>query len=217
MAELLFFSALALLAGSLFLLPMWLAAWSLAEALRLPGQFLAIAYNRRLRRNHALEHATINVLEERMGPQRLAGLAREDGFWLKGYGDPAVIREAAEEGLARLKRGDASLAVHDRCGTSRAAANLVTTLVLFVLLLGFGRFSLVNVLLAVVAANLGGPLLGRLFQRFVTTSVDVQDVFIVGFECRAAAGGWAQFIINPFRAGLPVVCLVRTAALPHGR
>lgn len=217
MAGLLALIVLILVVGGLFVLPMWLAAWSLAEALQAPGQFWAVASNRRLRRNHALEHATINVLEERFGPQRLAGLAREDGFWLKGFGDPALIREAAEEGLARLRRGETRLAVHDRCGTSRAVANLVTALVLVVLLAGFGRFSLVNVLMAILLANLAGPLLGRLFQRLVTTSADVGDLAIIGFECRAATNGWAQFIVNPFRAGLPLVCLVRTAVVRHGR
>jgi len=199
--------------GNLLFIPVWVAAWSLAAALTAPAQFLAVATNKRLRRNHALEHATINVLEERFGPHRLAGLAREDGFIIKGWGDPKAIRLAAEEGLARLKRGEKDLAVHDRCGTSWASANFVTAVVFLVLLFGLGRFSLANVILVMLLANLGGPVLGRLFQRYVTTSTDVEDLFITGFECQAAHLGWGRLLVNPALAGIPVVCHIRTATL----
>ena len=42
----------------------------------------------KVRRNHALEHATVNVIEERYGPSNIAGMAYEDGFTLKGTLDP---------------------------------------------------------------------------------------------------------------------------------
>jgi hypothetical protein len=198
--------------GNLILLPLWLAATSLAGILSAPGRFLSVAGNRRLRQNHALEHATLNVLEERLGRAlRVAGQSRPEGFVLRGYGDPATLRAAAEEGLARLKNGERRLAVHRRCGTSMATANLVSSVTLLVVLLGLGRLSLLTVVLAMVVANLSGPTLGRLFQRFLTTCPEVGDVFIIGFDCRAAEAGWGFLLVNPSQAGVPIVCFVRTA------
>jgi hypothetical protein len=197
--------------GNLVILPLWLAATSLAGALSAPGRFLAVATNRRQRQNHALEHATLNVLEERAGPPRLQGLSREEGFALRGFADPDEVRSAAEEGLARLKSGETGLAIHKRCGTTIAAANLASSLLFLGALLGLGRLSLLTVVLAMVLANLTGPLLGRLFQRFLTTSADVRDISIVGFECVVAQGGWSVFFVNPARAGVPVVFFVLTA------
>ncbi len=210
--SLLLVAAFVFVLGNLVLVPLWLALTTLAGALGTPGRFLSIAGNRRLRQNHALEHATLNVLEERYGrPQRLTGQANAGGFVLRGYADPDTVRWAAEEGLARLKRGERGLAVHRGCGTSIAAANLVSSLALLVALLGLGRLSLVNVLLAMVVAQFGGPLLGRLAQRFLTTTARVDDVYITGFRCAVARPGWGFFLADPAQAGLPVVCLVETA------
>jgi len=192
---------------------LWLATQAFAAALAAPGQFLAIATNRKLRRNHALEHATINVMEQRHGPQRLAGMASEEGFTIRGYADAEVLREAAQEGLARLKRGEHWLAVHDRCGTSRAVGNLVSAVILLVVLFGLGRFSLVNVILVMLVANLVGPSLGRLLQVYVTTSTDVDDLYIVDFRCGVVRSGWELLLANPALAGVPVICQVRTASL----
>ncbi len=204
-------AAVIFLLGNLVLVPLILAAGSLAGALGAPGQFLRIASRPRLRRNHALEHATLNVLEERYGPQTLNGFSREDGFVLRGVGDPEAVRLAAEEGLARLKGGERRLAIHRRCGTSIAAANFVTSLALLILLFGFGRFNLVNVVLVMLLANLAGPVLGRAAQRFLTTSTDVSGLFITGVEWGVAARGWGLLVTDPTADGVPVVVFVRTA------
>lgn len=210
--SLLFLAALIFVLANLVLMPLWLSATSLAGSYSAPGRLLKVVSSRRLRQNHALEHATLNVLEERLGPRPLAGLAREDGFVLKGLADPETVRAAAEEGLARLKRGERALAYHRRCGTSRAVANLVTSVAFLVLLLGLGRFSLPYVVGAMVAANLGGPVFGRLVQGLLTTAPDVRGLAVAGVEYGVAQGGWALLLADPVRAGVPVVCFVRTAA-----
>lgn len=198
--------------GNLVLVPLWLAATSLAGALGYPGRFISIAGNRRLRQNHALEHATLNVMAEKFGlPQRVSGQARPDGFVIRGYADPQAVRASAEEGLARLKRGETRLAVHDRCGTSIATASLVSSLALLAVLLGLGRLNLITVVAAMLLANVSGPLLGRAFQRLLTTSAHVDDVCIMGFQYAAAQPGWGFFLVNPLQAGVPVVCFIRTA------
>jgi hypothetical protein len=106
------------------------------------------------------------------------------------------------------------LAIHDRCGTSIAAANLVTSVVFLVLLLGLDRFTLLNVVLAMVLVNLAGPVFGRLFQRFLTTNPRVKDVFVVSFECGVEHDGQGfSLFVNPAPGVPQVVCFIRTAVL----
>ena len=47
-----------------------------------------------VRRNHGVEHATVAVLFSRTGPQRIAGRASADGFFILGSvdDDDAVLR-----------------------------------------------------------------------------------------------------------------------------
>src|SRR3990170_90387 len=56
-----------------------------------------------IRRNHALEHATISILLSRHGPNiRVLGRAAPDGFYIYGDIPTDTLRELANEGLARL-------------------------------------------------------------------------------------------------------------------
>ncbi len=167
---------------SLVVIPFQFTFRSLIHILTVPRQIYEIATNQRLRTNHALEHATINSIEERYGPQRLSGLAREDGFLIRGAADPALVESYARLGLERLRRGETRLAIHERCGTSIASANVISAIVFLALLLQTGMFTIWNVIFAMLIANLTGPILGRLVQRFLTTSVQVDHVEIVGVE-----------------------------------
>jgi Domain of unknown function (DUF6391) len=85
-----------------------------------------------VRRNHALEHATISILLTRLGPMRIVGRAVSDGFYI--YGDVSAdrLREFADEALSRLQRGEAHLAVSPLCGTNIAVAGVLAGLVLVV-------------------------------------------------------------------------------------
>lgn len=197
---------------NLLLLPFGFTLRSLWNFFTVPGELLRIALNPNLRKNHALEHATINVLEERYGPQRLAGNAAEDGFWIHGAADPRLIEDAARIGHRRLLAGERRLAVHKRCGTTIAAANFVSSAVFLLLLLTTGHFTLWNVILALGLANLAGPLLGDFLQVHVTTSPEVGDRVIVGVEYnveRPAFVSWSWQV-------LPTEFFVRTKRLPGG-
>ncbi|MDI3538300.1 MAG: hypothetical protein PWP12_216 [Bacillota bacterium] len=167
---------------NLLLLPFGFTLRSLWNFFTVPGELMRIALNRNLRKNHALEHATINVLEERFGPQRLSGNAAENGFYIHGAADPRLIEEAARIGYSRLLAGERHLAIHKRCGTTIAAANFVASAVFLALLLGSGHFTLLNVVVALAIANLTGPALGSLLQAYVTTDADVRDRVITGVE-----------------------------------
>ncbi len=78
-----------------------------------------------VRRNHALEHATVAVLFARRGPQRLAGRASGNGFFILGNVDAALLQSCSDEALNRLQRGEANLAVSPMCGTNLAVTGAV--------------------------------------------------------------------------------------------
>src|SRR3972149_699509 len=79
-----------------------------------------------VRRNHALEHATISILLSRHGPNiRVLGRAAPDGFYIYGGIPTETLRELAHEGLVRLQRGESHLAVSPLCGTNLAVAGVL--------------------------------------------------------------------------------------------
>ena len=140
-----------------------------------------------VRRNHALEHATVSLLLAKLGPElRLVGRASNDGFFLFGSSIPSeVVAECAQDGLARLKRGEAFWAVTPLCGTNLAPAGLLASLSTLAVLGNaerksrFGR-AFVASTLAVTAAQ---PL-GRLVQQYLTTSPDLSDTEIIAIETK---------------------------------
>jgi hypothetical protein len=93
-------------------------------------------YLRRLQRNHALEHATINLVNQRYPGVQIIGLSDPAGFNL--YTSLAVDKVAplVGEALDRLKSGQIQLALHDNCGTNVVVTAMLTTLAT---LLGMGR------------------------------------------------------------------------------
>ncbi|MGI5823694.1 MAG: DUF6391 domain-containing protein [Dethiobacteria bacterium] len=178
---------------NLFFLPFQFALYSLFNIVTIPFQLVKIAFNRRLRANHALEHATINVIEEHFGSMNLAGLGQENGFIIQGPLDPHTVEKAARIGLMRLQRGERDLAIHHRCGTSMLAANLVSSVLIIFLLWKIGYFGIFYILLALVVAQFLGPHLGRFFQKYITTSTNVAGFEIVGVETSSVSQGFLGF------------------------
>lgn len=156
--------------------------YSLYTILTVPLEIWRIATNKRLRKNHALEHATINVIEERFGATNLAGLARVDGFYIKGFVDPILLEEAARVALFRLKNGEKELAVHKRCGTTMAMVNFLSAVTFLTLLFFTGYLTVLNVIIALLVSYILGPILGPWVQRKLTTLADVRDMEIIGVE-----------------------------------
>jgi hypothetical protein len=165
------------------MLPLQFTVKSVFGIFTIPGEILEIATNRRLRQNHALEHATINVIEEYYGRRLpIAGLANENGFYVRGPVDPAMVEEAARIGLTRLKMGERYLAIHDNCGTSITMVNFISSVVFLLMLFSTGLFNFFNIFLAMLFANLLGPTLGRIAQRYLTTDTDVSEIGIDGIQ-----------------------------------
>ncbi len=142
----------------------------------------------RVRRNHALEHATIQVLSKRDTTRRLAGRSSFHGFYL--YGDVATkqVLEAAQEGLQRLRTGQRELAIHPSCGSNYVVAGAVAGMGAFAALGGFFghrqeglRDRVARLPLAWAVATMGVILsrpLGAALQAYVTTDADVGDLRI---------------------------------------
>ena len=153
---------------------------ALASLLVIPGEFAGIVGRGSVRRNHALQHATMNVIQERFGSSGLEGRALGDGFTLDGAASPDVVLTAAQEGLSRLKAGEHRLALRRRCGSTLAPASFLCAMAFLGVLLAAHQLSLLNVVLAVLLANALSPVVSNLLQRCISSAADVSGLRIVG-------------------------------------
>ncbi len=162
----------------LFLLPILFSLQAVGSLFVYPGQLKSVFGNKILRRNHALEHATIVVMMEREPGRKLNGFSTDDGFFVQGVRSLEEVESAAREALRRLRSGERNLAIHRNCGTTIVAANLLTA-VLFIGALGLGLYMGWNLYLLVLGALLLAfalrvPL-SLFLQRFVTTDADLTN------------------------------------------
>jgi hypothetical protein len=165
----------------LFLLPILFSLQAVGSLFVYPKQLRAIFGNRILRRNHALEHATIVVMMEREPGRKLNGFSTDDGFFVQGVRSISEVESAAREALRRLQRGEKRLAIHRNCGTTIVAANLLAA-IFFLVALGLGFLYLdmsidlyLMILGSVVLAFALRIPLSLLLQRFVTTDADLRN------------------------------------------
>lgn len=142
----------------------------------------------RVRRNHALEHATLQVLAEKFPNRRLAGYSTFNGFWVIGQVGIEELQGAVEEAQKRLRGGERRLAIHPNCGTNFAFAGLAAGLAAWLAMLGAGsslrrkldRLPLVTSLVT-LALILTYPL-GAQIQEKVTTDADLGDLRVVQID-----------------------------------
>ncbi len=163
----------------LLLLPILYSLQAVGSLFIYPRQLRALFGNKILRRNHALEHATIGVMMERMPGRRFNGYSTDVGFFVQGVRSLEEVDSAAREALRRLQSGEKKLAIHRNCGTTIVAANLIAALS-FLMALGVGVYIGWNLYLLILASmilsfTLRVPL-SLLLQRFVTTDQDLSDV-----------------------------------------
>jgi len=139
----------------------------------------------RVRRNHGLEHATLNILAVRHPRLPMAGHSDMSGFWVLGDLSLEDVKSAVEEGLQRLDGGENQLAIHPNCGTNFVASGILAGGAASLAWLGVGKrwqekleriplaFSL-----ATLALIIGQPL-GVILQQQVTTDSDPGGLQIV--------------------------------------
>lgn len=185
----------------LFVLPILFSLQAVGSLFVYPRQLRAIIGNRILRRNHALEHATIVVMMEREPGRKLNGFSTDEGFFVQGARSFEEVETAAREALRRLRGGEKGLAIHRNCGTTIVAANLLAA-VFFLgsvglgLYLGWPLYPLIlgSILLAFV---LRVPL-SLVLQRFVTTDADLSNAEVGWVERANPAdlrGGIVGFVL----------------------
>ena len=142
---------------------------------------MRIALMESVRRNHAIEHATVTLMLERGVPAPMGGYSIGPGFviWSRGSIDDVAL--AAQDALDLLKAGNSDLAISPYCGTNIVTFALVGALAARIFA---GRkrtfWSIVRgSVAAVLAATLLGRPLGRLLQRHCTTLPYVEAVKLV--------------------------------------
>ncbi len=131
-----------------------------------------------IRRNHALEHATLHTLAGHLPNTMLMGHSDVGGFWIIGDIPPEMLHAAVQEAIARLRAGERQLALHPNCGTNFVTAGTLAGLAGALAMLGSGKrlqdklarlpFAAALATLALIASQ---PL-GMLLQARVTTAGD---------------------------------------------
>jgi hypothetical protein len=136
----------------------------------------------RIRRNHALEHATLQILAKKYPRTSAAGYSDTRGFLIVGNVSTDQLREGVSEALRRLQAGEAELAIHPNCGTNFAASGVVAGTLAWIAMAGArGGFQKklerwpVVVMLVTIGMVLAYPL-GPLLQARFTTDADIGEL-----------------------------------------
>jgi hypothetical protein len=150
---------------------------------------------RRVRQNHALEHATFTILAQ-MNPN-LSGGARSfsDGFIVFGNANPIQLRQAAEEALRRLQQGEAELAIHPNCGTNLSVGiSLLTIGTLLSLAATRQRTRFALTAASSIAGWAMARPLGAYVQKHFTTLPDLRGVRITDVFQRKVLGATFTYL-----------------------
>lgn len=150
------------------------------------GDFLL---TRRVRQNHALEHATVTILTHKLPGLSVSARSNTRGFTIFADIDPGLVRRCAAEALERLHAGEAELAIHPNCGTNLAVGMSLAMLgSLWSLTAMKARTRVASALASSVAGAMAARPLGTLAQKYLTTQPDLHDVRIVDVRTRRLFG-----------------------------
>jgi hypothetical protein len=157
-----------------------------------------------VKQNHALEHATIVMLEKKLDV-RLSGVSTAYGFFIFGEVPTEEIVPVAEEALQALRTTNPELAINPRCGTNLAVAGILTGLSAMTVARmkrPFGNAN--NVITASTAALVLARPLGLEVQRYITTQTPNDSMRVVKVSEMMVLGSPAHFVHtdNPKAAGL---------------
>jgi len=140
-----------------------------------------LAFIDKIRRNHALEHATVALMIEEGINGLVAGYATSNGFWLFSKAINHDVANASEKALKRLCQGNSSLAVSKNCGTNIVLTILVADLAFHL----YRRITKSNsadfgarILISAASIAISNPL-GLKIQQYLTTLSDVRRVKIM--------------------------------------
>jgi hypothetical protein len=148
-----------------------------------------VLFGRRIRQNHALEHATITILSGMVPNLSISARSSSRGFIIFGDVDLGLLRQALDEALRRLQAGEAELAIHPNCGT-----NLVIGVSLMALgtMLGMASSKPRTRIASTAASSLAGLMaarpVGEFVQRHLTTLPDLEGVRVTDISRRKLLG-----------------------------
>lgn len=139
----------------------------------------------RVRRNHALEHATLQIMARKRPTMVAAGYSDTNGFWVIGQVSTEELEEAVKEASARLRAGERQLAIHPNCGTNFVAAGMVAGSLAWLGMVGSPsglRRNLERLPLLMTLVTVGiivAQPLGPLLQSRVTVNPDIGELKVV--------------------------------------
>ncbi len=146
-------------------------------------------FGRRIRQNHALEHATITILSGMIPDLRVSARSSSSGFIIFGNVDLGKLRLALDEALHRLQAGEAELAIHPNCGTNLAVGvSLVTLGTLLGMTSSRPRTRIASAAASSIAGLMAARPLGELIQKYVTTLPDLEGVRVTAIIPRKILG-----------------------------
>jgi hypothetical protein len=144
---------------------------------------------RRVRQNHALEHATVTILTNELPGLSVSARSNTRGFTIFADLDPSVVRRAADEAMERLCAGESELAIHPNCGTNLAVGMSLALLgSLWSLTAMRQRARLATAAASAIASFMVARPLGGLAQKYLTTQPDIHDVRIIEVRSRHLLG-----------------------------
>lgn len=152
-----------------------------------------VAWVRHTRYNHALEHATLHLLQQRFPQVWMAGFS--DGRGITFYSELTAeeILPALHEALRQLREGAVGLAVHPNCGTNLATSAVMAVLASWLSLALTSRRSLgerfLQAVLVTMGALLFAPQVGAWLQARVTTDAHVPTAQVSSLF----ADGWGKY------------------------
>ena len=142
---------------------------------------------RRTRRNHALEHATVELLLEDGLVPPIGGYSIPNGFFVFGRVGTEQLTQKARDALRLLKEGESQLAISPYCGTNIATSVLLAGALMSAILgpkrsRNYRRLPLA--LAAAVGAAIVGRPIGMALQRYTTLAaadnLEITDVMRLG-------------------------------------
>ena len=138
----------------------------------------------RIRRNHGLEHATVALMLAHQGPMRIVGRSDHGGFYIYANIETERLRSYAEEALVRLQRGEEHLAVSPMCGTNIAVAGVLAGFTSYLALRSSDGHAdgITRAVLASLVSVVASQPLGRLVQKYATTSPELAGVRITSVD-----------------------------------
>jgi hypothetical protein len=148
-----------------------------------------ILFGRRVRQNHALEHATITILSGMIPDLSINARSFSEGFIIFRDLDLGQLRRAVDEALRRLQAGEANLAIHPNCGTNLAVG---ITLMTVGTMLGMASSNTRTRVATAAASSVAGwaaarPV-GEFVQKHFTTLPDLKGVRVTEIFRRKILG-----------------------------